>query len=169
MLAFVTALAGLACAAEAPKKQIPPARFYEEAARIPHRTAKARDLAKWLKEGAAVLLDVRSAKAYERRRIAGALNLPASELTPEDASKVIPSTSTRVVLYCDASLAPVRMIAATTLAYPALWKLGYTNLYTLEEVWTSKDCKGGREWFGAGCPRLLPMEGTEVPAKKPAP
>ena len=143
------------------------ARAKERSALMKKRTARAADVAKWLAEGSAVLLDLRAKEKFEKSRLKGARNLPASELTDEAAAAVVPSKATRVVIYCDYNLAPVRMIAATTLGFPALMELGYGDVWRLEELWNAPACgvkKGEVPALGRGCPPHLPLEAAAAAA-----
>lgn len=140
--------------------QIPPRDFYRIAGNLPEKIVTADVLARWLKEGSVVLIDVRSKESYARAHIRGAVNLPATEITEESMKRLAPLPETRIVIYCDDNLLPTRRIALTTLCNPAIYQLGYHNLFVLEELWHSQSCEAdlnattGLDY----CPFLLPME-----------
>lgn len=158
-----------------PSKVIGHREFYSEAIKTEAshgiKTAKAIEVAAWMKDDSVTLVDLRSREAFAVSHIDGAVNIPATELTDEELKKVIPEKKTRVVVYCDYNLAPVRSIAVTTLGAPAIYQLGYKNIYRLEELWSSPDCrKGQNTGMAFGCPSLLPMKTNanmiNLPAEK---
>ena len=83
---------------------IAPADFHHAALAHPPRIAKAADVARWLSEHSVVLIDVRSKESFARGHLRGAINLPATELTDEALKRTVPSTESRLVLYCDDNL-----------------------------------------------------------------
>ena len=84
-----------------------------------------------------ILLDVRSAEDYGQGHIKGAKSLPFDEIEAK-ASGMLKS-SDNIVVYCGSYVC-----MASTNAYKALSKLGYTNVH---------DYKGGiEEWNAAGFP-----------------
>ena len=117
-------------------QEIPPPDFYRRALEEPVKTATAEDVAQWLSEKSAVLVDLRSPADFAARHIDGAVNLPATELTEERAKQLLgASKEARIVVYCDDQLLPTRRIALTTFGAPALRELGYTHLWRLEDLW----------------------------------
>lgn len=116
------------------KKEIPSEKFYSSALKDKERIATFDEVAKWLKEGSAVLLDLRSEREFKRSHIKNAVNLPATELTDEALSHVLPTKNTRAVIYCENTLrGEIRQIPLTRLAYPTIKQLGYDNVFVLEE------------------------------------
>ncbi|MBI3882141.1 MAG: rhodanese-like domain-containing protein [Verrucomicrobia bacterium] len=112
-------------------------------------------------ERGTVVLDARSADKYVLRHICGAVSLPFADFTAESLAKVIPSKSTRVLIYCNnnfqgapiafASKSPAASLNIST--YISLATYGYTNIYELGpllDVTTTK----------------LTFEGTEVKPEK---
>ena len=84
-----------------------------------------------------ILLDVRSAEDYGKGHIRGAKSLPLDEIEAKAAQILKPSDS--IVVYCGSYVC-----MASTNAYKALNKMGYTNVH---------DYKGGiEEWSAAGFP-----------------
>lgn len=114
------------------KKEIPPNVFYAKALKDKAAIASFKSVAAGLQESSVVLIDLRSEQEFNRQHIKGAVNLPATELTDEALSKIIPTKSFRVVIYCANNLFPSRRIALTTLAYPTLKQLGYENVQVLD-------------------------------------
>lgn len=164
LLVFATLFSTSAPCNEKPAEKrpsIPPKAFYAAAAAMPQRQAAPEDVASWLNEGSAVLLDLRAKEYYHHRHLRGAKSLAGTELTNEALREVVPSTSTRIIVYCDYTLAPIRQVALTTLAAPAIDQLGYHNLYTLKPLWMSPVCQSSRGVDSVqetGCPPFLPME-----------
>ena len=86
-----------------------------------------------------VILDARSADKYALRHIRGAVSLPFTDFTVESLSRVIPTKTTRVLIYCNnnftgaprslaAKAAPASLNIST---YIALTTYGYTNIFEL--------------------------------------
>lgn len=108
-------------------------------------------------EPGTIVLDARSANGYALRHIRGAISLPFTEFSEESLAKVIPTKTTRVLIYCNNNFrgaprsmfdkrAPASLNIST---YIALATYGYTNVYELGpllDVTTTK----------------LPFSGTEV-------
>lgn len=145
MLNLLSALA-MVCVLAAPDGgtvEVSPREFYQaaaddQAAGEP-KTALADEVARWLAEGSALLVDLRSKEDFAREHLSGAVNLPATELTDERVAKVVPSKTTRVVVYCDDQLMPTRKVALTTFGAPALRRLGYTKVLVLEPLYLRRD------------------------------
>lgn len=113
-----------------------------------------------LKEaGDVVVLDVRSKESFERRRLKGSLSAPLTDLTEKNLPQLSPDRETPVVLVCDYSFHPVRMIAMTLQAYPVLKANGYKNIHRLN-LWHDKD--GGEMRDDEAQEKLLEFEGTDV-------
>ena len=118
-----------------------------------------------LQKQGAVVLDVRSKDSFDRRHIKGSLNAPLTDLTEKNLPALVPDKNTPVVLACDYSFMPVRMVAMTLQAYPVLKANGYTKIYRLN-LWDDKENKKMIE--PADQEKLIPFEGSEVrpPAEK---
>jgi len=78
-----------------------------------------------------IILDVRPKYSYNKEHIKGAINIDAANLTKDILTKNIPSKNSKIVVYCDNSLYPTRMIALTTPSYAELYNQGYKNIYVL--------------------------------------
>lgn len=92
-----------------------------------------------LTESNTVILDARSADKYALRHVKGAVNLPFTDFTADTLAAVIPTKTTRVVIYCNnnflgspdafASKAPPASLNLST--YTSLKAYGYENIYEL--------------------------------------
>lgn len=86
-----------------------------------------------------VILDSRSATKFAQMHIAGAVNVPFSEITDATLQAAIPSRSTRVLIYCnnnfDNAPGPFPMkkaVAALNVpTFITLHAYGYENVYEL--------------------------------------
>lgn len=88
-----------------------------------------------LKKGDAIILDVRSKESYDCGHIKGAKNLSLTDITEKTLPKIVPSKQTKIIIYCEKTLSPpVRRMAATKIAFPIIYKLGYENIHEIEEV-----------------------------------
>ncbi len=107
-----------------------------------------------------VILDARSESKFKMRHIKGAVNLPFTEFTAENLARVIPTKSTRVLIYCNNNFNGDK-IAFASKAEPAALNLstfsnlviyGYSNVY---ELGPAIDVNKAR----------VPFEGTSVESK----
>lgn len=86
-----------------------------------------------------VVLDARSAEKFALLHIKGAKNLSLPDVTEEELAKVIPSKTTRVLIYCNNNFEneprafPTKDIRASLNLYTfnVLAVYGYTNVYEL--------------------------------------
>ncbi len=94
-----------------------------------------------------IILDTRSASAYRRRHLKGAVHLNFSDFTTEKLAKVIPSKTTRILIYCNnnfeddpinfqAKSAPLALNIPT---FINLYGYGYKNIYELKDLISIKD------------------------------
>jgi len=114
-------------------------------------------------QGDVVVLDVRSKESFARRHLMGSVNAPLTDLTEKTLPALAPDKNTPVVLACDYSFQPVRMLAMTIQAYPVLRANGYANIYRLN-LWHDK---GGGEMRGdEEQEKLLDFEGSDVTARQ---
>jgi rhodanese-related sulfurtransferase len=120
-----------------------------------------RDL---IKQGPVVVLDVRSKESFAKRHLKYSVNAPLTDLTEKTLPRLAPDKNTPVVLACDYSFMPVRMLAMTIQAYPVLKANGYTKIYRLN-LWSNPD--GGDMVDYAAQEQALPFEGTEVKPQAP--
>lgn len=91
------------------------------------------------REPGTVVLDARSERMYARRHVEGAVNLSFPEFTVATLARVIPSKTTRVLIYCNnnfigapESLAMKSMDSALNVStFVSLHAYGYRNVYEL--------------------------------------
>ena len=86
-----------------------------------------------------VVFDARSDDKYQRLHIKGARHLDFAEITADNLARLIPSRSTRVLIYCNnnflnepaafATKAPAASLNIHT--FNTLYNYGYTNVYEL--------------------------------------
>ena len=118
-----------------------------------------------------IILDARSKAMYDAKHIKGAIHLNFSEFTQAELEALIPSTETRVLIYCnnnfedDQIYFPTKMyippptsyneplgitMALNIPTYINLYGYGYKNVYELKELISVFDSS-------------VEFEGTEVP------
>lgn len=111
------------------------------------------DFAKAARGKGALLLDARSASAFARGHLRGAVNLPFTDFTAEALQALIGDNPNRpIYIYCNNNFrdhrAPVALKAAVTaLNVPTFVNLhgyGYTNVWELADVIGTADA--GVEW-----------------------
>lgn len=86
-----------------------------------------------------IILDARSRYAFEMGHIQGAVNLPFSDFTDEKLAELLPSSDTRILIYCnnnfsdDAEPIPLKRIslALNIPTFINLYGYGYENIYEL--------------------------------------
>jgi hypothetical protein len=93
-------------------------------------------------EPGTIILDARSALAFQTGHIEGAVNLPFSDFTSESLARVIGDSNTRVLIYCNNNfsndVAPVMVkrveLALNIPTFINLYGYGYENIYELGDV-----------------------------------
>ena len=175
---ILVALLGLLCVSARAQSQpapieIKPQDFYQRASATPPTEIRAKQLSDWLTKKSVVLIDLRAKESYDAAHIRGAINVPIESLTTENLQKIVPNRGSRIVVYCANNFMPTRMIALTTLGYPAIEQLGYRKVHRLEDLWRSESCRESEKLagkkspgsedetmrsFDAACESLLPME-----------
>jgi phage shock protein E len=116
--------------------------------RLARRITEAQ-FAEYVADRDTVVLDARSADKYALRHIRGAVSLPFTDFTAESLARVIPTKSTRVLIYCNNNFigAPVSLTSKSAPAslnistYIALATYGYTNVYELGPLLDVKTTK----------------------------
>jgi phage shock protein E len=109
---------------------------------LAHRAKRRLTEAEFLRMSAepdTIVLDARSANKYAQLHIAGAVNLSFSDITAASLAQLIPSLTTRVLIYCNNNFANAQaafptknMSASLNLStYTALYNYGYRNVYEL--------------------------------------
>lgn len=94
---------------------------------------------KAMQEKGVIILDVRSTRNFNRRHIAGAVNLPFTEFTAPELARVIPKKDSKVLIYCNNNFSGSPEAFATKMpstalnlsTYVSLRGYGYTNIYEL--------------------------------------
>ena len=89
-----------------------------------------------------LILDTRSAAKYAEMHIKGAVHLNFSDITSDTLAAIIPSTSTRILIYCNNNFEnapepfPVKKaVAALNIpTFVTLYAYGYQNLYELGPI-----------------------------------
>jgi rhodanese-related sulfurtransferase len=89
-----------------------------------------------------IILDARSAAAFQQGHIAGAINLPLPDFTAEALRRAIPDPATRILIYCNNNFennaAPVVLkrveLALNIQTFINLYGYGYKNIYELGDV-----------------------------------
>ena len=89
-----------------------------------------------------LVLDARSASAFARGHIQGAVNLPFTDFTAESLAAAIGDPDRRILIYCNNNfandVAPVRMkamrLALNIQTFVNLVGYGYRNVYELNDV-----------------------------------
>ena len=94
------------------------------------------------REPGTVVLDARSERAFKLRHVAGARHLSFPDFTAAALAQVIPSKTTRVLIYCNnnfigaaesfATKAPSSALNVST--FVSLHSYGYRNVYELGPV-----------------------------------
>jgi len=88
---------------------------------------------------ATVILDARSREKFELLHVRGAKNLSLPDITAEELAKVIPSKTTRILIYCNNNFLnepnafAAKILSASLNVYTmnVLHAYGYTNVYEL--------------------------------------
>jgi len=114
-----------------------------------HRRSRKVDMntfMEYAQDSKTIILDTRSAKAFAHTHLKGATHLNFSDFTEERLKQVIPSKSTRILIYCNnnfdandpkriASLvAKSPPLALNIPTYINLMGYGYKNVYELESL-----------------------------------
>lgn len=103
------------------------------------RRVTEEDFLRMTQDPDTVVLDARSAQKYAMLHIQGAKNLSLPDVTEEELTKIIPTKSTRVLIYCNNNFDkapaafPGKAIPASLNIYTfnTLHSYGYTNVYEL--------------------------------------
>ena len=135
--------AGLASAEEIPNPLISYSAFQTGVARVgalrESRRVTEREFVRMSKDRSTVILDARSAGKFALLHVKGAINLSLPDITEEELAKVIPSKSTRVLIYCNNNFDnepeafPAKDLSASLNVFTlnVLHAYGYTNVYEL--------------------------------------
>jgi len=110
-----------------------------------------------MKEPGVVLLDARSGPMFELRHLQGAVNLSLPDFSEEALAKLIPTKTTKVLIYCNNNFrgSPISMVAKSAPAslnvhtFVTLKSYGYENVWELGPLLDVRTTQ-------------LPMAGAEV-------
>lgn len=113
----------------------------EVAAYREKRKISLADFVKYQQEPGTIVLDTRSARAYNRKHIKNAVHLNFSDFTAEKLAALIPDKNTRILIYCNNNFANDPVNFATKMAPLALniptfinlYGYGYQNIYELSD------------------------------------
>jgi len=103
------------------------------------RRITEREFIRMAAEPGTVVLDARSAAMFALLHVKGARNLSLPDITDGELAKVIPSKSTRVLIYCNNNFLnapepfPTKRLEASLNIYTfnVLYSYGYRNVYEL--------------------------------------
>jgi phage shock protein E len=142
-----------ACAAEIPNRLIDYPAFERNVEKVGKLRAQQRvseeDFILMAADPKTVILDARSAEMFRLLHVAGATNLSLPDITAQELAKVIPSKSTRVLIYCNNNFlnAPKAFATKTPSAslnihtFNVLYSYGYTNVYELGSLIDIRNAK----------------------------
>lgn len=130
-------------AQEIPNQLIDYGTFQENVASVGALRASRRiselQFIRMAKQPGTVILDARSAEKYALLHVKGAKNLSLPDITEDELAKIIPSKSTRILIYCNNNFLneprafPSKNIAVAlnVHTFVSLNAYGYTNVYEL--------------------------------------
>ncbi len=146
MIATVLLIVSVAAAAERPTAPNP-AIDMEGYLRVAVEAAKHResrrlseaDFIRMSRESGVIVLDARSREKFDMMHIKGAVNLSFSDINVESLKRVLPKTSSRILIYCNNNFKnaeaafPTKLpVASLNLStYIALYSYGYRDIYEL--------------------------------------
>lgn len=107
------------------------------------------------------VLDTRAPKGFAYQRIKGSLNLPLTDMTEHTLPVLLPDRSAPVVLVCDQSFAPTRLMSMTLQAWPVLKANGYSRVYRLN-LWRP-ETEGAPMNSREDIEKHVPLEGSFHP------
>jgi len=144
---FITLVLGMlalaASANEIPNPLIDYTAFEQNVSAVgglrPHRRVTEEDFLRMASDPQTIVLDARSAGKFAMLHVKGARNLSLPDITAEELAKIIPSKSTRVLIYCNNNFLdeprafPSKALSASLNVYTfnVLYAYGYTNVYEL--------------------------------------
>lgn len=143
MVTVLTLFVGLASAEEIPNRLIDYGAFEAGVQQVGKLRATRRvteaQFIRMSADPATVILDARSREKFELLHIKGAKSLSLPDITEEELARVIPSKSTRILIYCNNNFLnepkafPSKNLAASLNVYTmnVLHAYGYTNVYEL--------------------------------------
>ena len=136
-------LSTVASAADIPNRLIDYDKFQAEVGQVrdlraTHRVTESQFI-RLAKDPHTVILDARSAAKFALLHVKGARNLSLPDITADELAKVIPSKSTRVLIYCNNNFLnspdafPSKLPSASLNVHTmsVLYAYGYTQVYEL--------------------------------------
>ncbi len=132
-----------ACVAEIPNRLIDYPAFERNVEKVGKLRAQRRvtedEFIRMAADPATVILDARSAERFRLLHVKGARNLSLPDMTAKELARVIPSKSTRVLIYCNNNFLnePIAFATKTPSAslnihtFNVLYNYGYTNVFEL--------------------------------------
>lgn len=102
------------------------------------------------------VLDVRSKESFAKKHIKDSINIPITDLTEKSLKAILPDKTKKIVIVCDYTFFPTRMMPMTLQAWPVLRANGYNNLYRLS-IWKN----GSDMIFQEEQEKLINFESTE--------
>lgn len=143
LLSLLATAATAAAATEAPNPLIDYVGFKDQVERVGElresRRISQEDFIAMARDPHTVILDARSEAKYKLLHVKGARHLSLPDITEEELARVIPSKSTRILIYCNNNFLnepeafPSKAIRASLNLYTmnVLHSYGYTNVYEL--------------------------------------
>ncbi len=103
------------------------------------RRISEADFLRLAAEPGTIIFDARSDSKFAMLHVKGAKHLSLPDVTAEELAKIIPSKTTRILIYCNnnfdnepKALPPKAVAASLNLyTYNTLYSYGYTNVYEL--------------------------------------
>src|SRR5438093_8940676 len=159
LLTFLVIVSSAAAADQIPNRLIDYAEFKKivfDSERETHRLTE-KQFVQAMADKDTVVLDARSASRYALRHVRGAVNLPFTDFTADTLAQVIPSKTTKILIYCNnnfegsatafPSKAPAASLNLSTST--SLRAYGYTNIFELGPLLDVNETS-------------IPFDGTEV-------
>lgn len=131
-----------------------------------HRKSRLVELPEYLemaKESSVIILDTRSDAMYNSKHVKGAIHLNFSDFTQERLAEIIPSTDTKILIYCNNNFIDDQLNFPTKMSFPVdrikgggdkgitlalniptyinLYGYGYKNVYELSELISTTDLR----------------------------
>ncbi|HEV7609978.1 MAG TPA: rhodanese-like domain-containing protein [Steroidobacteraceae bacterium] len=145
LVSILALFAGLAFAAEPPiaNRLIDYDAFKTQVAAVgdlrEQRRLTESEFIRFSAEPSTIILDARSREKFELLHVKGATNLSLPDITAEELAKVIPSKTTRILIYCNNNFLnepmafPAKLPSASLNIHTinVLYAYGYTRVYEL--------------------------------------
>jgi hypothetical protein len=168
-----------AAAPSPPNPQINYSEFSRLAAEIePYRLTRLVDWTTFLAAATdpdVLILDARSERQFAAGHIAGAVNLPLPEFSPEALAEIIGDTNRPILIYCNNNFRndrpPVALksgpVALNIPTFIHLVAYGYRNIRELNDVMDIDDPR--MPWVSSAEERLSSLPPAKVPAGRNSP